>query len=45
MAQLPSWIRIVDERATAEGYALDLALARWWWARPSFWIAFLRGNR
>lgn len=42
MARLPNWIEIVDEAVVDGEYVLTLRLARFWWARPSFWLAMIK---
>jgi len=44
MARHPSWMTVTSERHDlARGaWIIEFKLARFWWARPSFWIFWIR---
>lgn len=44
MARPPAWMTVVSEEPAPDGRAwvITFKLARFWWARPSFWIDWLR---
>lgn len=44
MARHPSWMVVESEGPdpAGRGWLVTFRLARLWWARPSFWICWLR---
>ena len=44
MARMPSWMTVVSQRHDPNRKAMIVTfkLARFWWARPSFWVDWFR---